>query len=192
MRPDHFYSDPHFGHHNIIRFSDRPFKDVDDMTEGLIARYNEVVAPNEFVLWCGDASMKISVPQFREIRDRLNGDMGLVRGNHDPKSISKCLNMGFDFVVEEMFLRMGSRVCRVKHYPYALSPQQKRYLIERGHHIDDRYPDLRPPRVKGEVLIHGHTHQSHKVEGTMVHVGVDAWDYRPVPWTQVADLVSQI
>ena len=74
MEPDFFYSDPHFGHENIISFSDRPFKDVEDMTEGLIERYNAMVGPNHLVLWCGDAQMQLPDPsKMKDILDRLNG-----------------------------------------------------------------------------------------------------------------------
>jgi calcineurin-like phosphoesterase family protein len=45
----HFYSDPHFGHTNIIKYCDRPFASVDEMNEELVARYNASVGPDDFV-----------------------------------------------------------------------------------------------------------------------------------------------
>ena len=45
--------DCHFGHRNIIRYCNRPFKDVEDMTEKLIANWNSVVSNNGIVYVVG-------------------------------------------------------------------------------------------------------------------------------------------
>lgn len=42
-----FTSDTHFNHTNIIRFCNRPFKDVTHMNETIIANWNSVVGPDE-------------------------------------------------------------------------------------------------------------------------------------------------
>lgn len=39
----YFTSDTHFNHTNIISFCQRPFKNVDEMNERIIANWNEVV-----------------------------------------------------------------------------------------------------------------------------------------------------
>ena len=38
-----FTSDTHFNHANIIRFCNRPFKDVSHMNEAIISNWNRVV-----------------------------------------------------------------------------------------------------------------------------------------------------
>ncbi len=56
-----FTSDTHFGHANIIRFCDRPFKDIQEMNERLIANWNAVVRPGDSVYHMGDFSTDIGV-----------------------------------------------------------------------------------------------------------------------------------
>lgn len=186
----HFYSDPHFFHKNIIKFCDRPFADITHMNERLVTLYNEVVGPNDFVLWVGDVTFG-SFDKTEKILSKLNGLRGLVRGNHD-KGVAAMIDLGFVFVCDQMHLKFGDRVARVCHYPYAWTEERKARARKLGEYVDDRYPDKRPPRVKGEVLIHGHTHSIKQFDGNQIHVGVDAWQYKPVTWKQVSDLVERV
>jgi len=179
-----FYSDPHFGHDNIRlpEYADRPFSSVEEMDEALVTNYNEVVGPTDTVLWCGDAFFRFSTTPQR-IMPRLNGYKVLVLGNHD-RSPRTMLRVGFDLVLREAFVQVANRVCRVSHYPYAGSPG-------RGKAVDDRHAKRRPPRVKGEVLIHGHTHSKRRIFENQIHVGVDSWDFRPATFGEVGELVRQ-
>lgn len=49
-----FTSDTHFNHTNIIRFCNRPFKDVAHMNETIIANWNSVVGPDDIIFHLGD------------------------------------------------------------------------------------------------------------------------------------------
>jgi calcineurin-like phosphoesterase family protein len=42
-----------------------------------------------------------------------------------------------------------------------------------------------------ELLIHGHTHSTEKLNGTQIHVGVDAWNYAPATLKEIEELVKQ-
>ena len=47
-------SDLHFGHRNILKFCNRPFSDIKEMSEKLISNWNEVVGKNDIVeMFCG-------------------------------------------------------------------------------------------------------------------------------------------
>lgn len=81
------YSDPHFGHENICKFTEldgtplRPWDDVTEMNETMIRDFNERVDPSHWVVFLGDLSMNktgydASIP-------RMNGKKILVKGNHD-------------------------------------------------------------------------------------------------------------
>lgn len=178
-----FYSDPHYGHKNICMLSGRPFHSVDEMNQELIKRYNEIIGVDDTVLWCGDAFF-CTVEKAQRIMASLNGHKILVLGNHD-RGHGSMLNQGFDLVMDECFLNIAERTCRVKHYPYANN-------VMSNNKLEERYLDRRPPRIKGEILIHGHTHQKDKVRETSVHVGIDSWDYRPALMTEVEELIKKI
>lgn len=47
-----FTSDTHFYHGNIIRFCNRPFKDVEMMNETIISNWNDTVGQDDIVfIW---------------------------------------------------------------------------------------------------------------------------------------------
>ena len=49
-----FTSDTHFCHANVVEYSERPFRDVDEMNETLIHNWNEVVPKDGIVFHLGD------------------------------------------------------------------------------------------------------------------------------------------
>src|SRR5258708_5235503 len=83
----YFWSDPHFGHANIIKYCDRPFSNTDEMDEFLIAQHNSVVKPNDHVTCLGDLTIarggRVQQEKFKALIRRLNGHKRLHLGNHD-------------------------------------------------------------------------------------------------------------
>jgi len=77
-----FTSDTHFGHKNIIQYCERPFKDVHDQTETLIALWNTKVGPQDVVYHLGDFAF-MPADKAEVIVRRLNGSINLILGNHD-------------------------------------------------------------------------------------------------------------
>ena len=49
-----FTSDTHFNHANIISFCNRPFKDVAQMNEAIIEKWNSVIGADDTVFHLGD------------------------------------------------------------------------------------------------------------------------------------------
>ena len=75
-------SDLHFGHKNIIKYCDRPYKDTNHMNEALINNYNSLVAPDDEVYNLGDVCMG-PIENIDKYVPRLNGNVHLIVGNHD-------------------------------------------------------------------------------------------------------------
>lgn len=45
-----FTADHHFGHANIIKFSERPFESMEEMNEELIKRWNEKIGKDDVAM----------------------------------------------------------------------------------------------------------------------------------------------
>jgi calcineurin-like phosphoesterase family protein len=189
MKAAGFYSDPHFGHKNIVEFCERPFDNHHHMEEEMVKIYNSRVGPNDLIIWVGDCFFYKTWAEAQILLDMMNGYKVLIMGNHDVRNGKYFMaKSGFDAVIErELFMYIKGRICRVNHYPYWHTPHARK-----SGKTDDRYPDRRPEKVKGEALIHGHTHSSRRRNGNMVHVGVDAWDYGPAMMPDVELLVAEI
>lgn len=81
-----FTSDTHFGHANIIKLCNRPFKDVEEMNEKLIENWNKVVSEDGTVFHLGDFAFGGS-GLWNSVIPRLNGQIYLIIGNHDRKNL---------------------------------------------------------------------------------------------------------
>jgi calcineurin-like phosphoesterase family protein len=82
-----FISDTHFGHENIIKYSNRPFANADEMDAALIANWNAAVAEDDHIYHLGDVTMRrggrVEQAAFIRFMRRLNGHKRLLLGNHD-------------------------------------------------------------------------------------------------------------
>ena len=78
-----FTSDLHFGHENVLRFDDRPFETVEEMDDELIKRWNDKVGKGDIVYVLGDLIWKTATNEAVQIIKRLNGQIVLIKGNHD-------------------------------------------------------------------------------------------------------------
>jgi calcineurin-like phosphoesterase family protein len=189
----YFYSDPHFFHSRICQLSNRHFSSVQEMNEAFIENYNRVVPKDGTVIWTGDCFF-IGRPKAKEIMDKLNGIKMLVRGNHDMKA-ADMYKIGFTFVCESMEMMIAGKRVKVNHFPYKpkYTLWQKFLKLIRGpnHQYDLRYLNLRPVD-DGSWLIHGHSHSKNKLNGKQIHVGVDAWNYTPVPYAEIEKIINKV
>lgn len=153
----YIWSDQHFGHENIIRYSNRPFRDKFDMDEQLIANHNEVVGENDICLWIGDIAFMKDHKANIMLR-RCNGYKILIVGNHDmQKKKLKKLD------VDEF------------HLTYEITDEIN-YLFT--HYPLDNVP-------ANTINVHGHTHTEGDQSDFHINVSVEQINYTPVPLRNV-------
>jgi calcineurin-like phosphoesterase family protein len=75
----YFTSDTHFHHKNIIKYSNRPFKDIEEMNDKIVENWNKTVKPNDLVFHLGD----VIFSKDHSILKKLNGNINFLWGNHD-------------------------------------------------------------------------------------------------------------
>lgn len=135
-----FWSDLHFGHNNIIKFSDRPYVDIYDMDEKLIYNFNQKVKVNDISIWVGDVSFKSS-QESKRIMHRLNGYKILIVGNHDFEKKKGVKAMAFDEVHLVYNLQFNDTVVAFTHYPMDNLPlgwfNVHGHVHKNGHHADE-------------------------------------------------------
>ncbi len=86
-------SDTHFNHKNIIDYCNRPFKDIDEMNNTIIYNWNRIVKKDDIVYHLGDFFLG-SKFDLKDIVDRLNGAIYLIRGNHDRLTVKSYEDCG--------------------------------------------------------------------------------------------------
>jgi calcineurin-like phosphoesterase family protein len=118
-----FVADTHFGHANIIKYEQRPFKDIDDMTEKLIERWNNAVKKEDTVYVLGDFSW-YNKEKTAAITAHLNGRKILVKGNHDNYSPESYRAMGFiecykyPIIIDDFIMLSHQPLYINEHMPY--------------------------------------------------------------------------
>lgn len=164
------WSDLHFGHTNIIKFSNRPYPDTVEMDEALIQNFKNVVGPDDVSIWVGDVSFR-GTEETKRILYRLPGYKILVVGNHDIEKKKRIKPMTFDEVHIVYNLEMAGIKVAFTHYPM------------------DNLPD-------GWVGVHGHVHigghHADEVKSTShINVNCEFWDYKPIPLKTIYDKVLE-
>jgi len=160
-------SDSHFGHKNVIRYSNRPWDNVEDMNEGLIERWNSCVRKDDTVYHIGDFCLTVRVNLIDEWLGRLNGTIRLIRGNHD------------EWVKRYERLKNKGKIKWIEDY------KERRFVVrgEKRHLVMCHFPLLAWHQSHyGSFMLHGHCHSSLDHLNTNVRrldVGVDGHNWYP-------------
>lgn len=121
----YYISDLHLFHDNIIKYEDRPYKNVFEMNEDIVKIWNKKVKKEDKVYIVGDFSFG-GPEESNKILLRLNGKKYLVSGNHDFHLLSKRLfnkNI-FEETNEYQRIRDNGRDVILFHYPILVWDKQ--------------------------------------------------------------------
>ena len=77
-----FISDLHLGHHNIIKFDDRPFSSIEEHDVTIMNNCNTYVKPNDTLYILGDIAKNKSA-YAKHFLKNTHGKKFLIWGNHD-------------------------------------------------------------------------------------------------------------
>lgn len=153
------WSDQHFGHKNIIDFSNRPYPNLELMHECMILNHNDYVQPNDVCIWVGDfAFMKDEAAN--EILHRMNGYKILILGNHDVQG-NKVKKLHFDEIrlLANFDVEVANRKSPVQlvftHYPMHNLP--KKVMNIHGHeHVSQMYSSGSAQHINVNCELHGY------------------------------------
>ena len=171
-----FTSDLHLFHHNILKYCNRPFKNVDDMHKTIIKNWNECVKPKDKVYLLGDVTYG-NKENTLKILNQLNGTIVLIKGNHD-RGINK-VKERFETMHDYLKIKVDNEKIILFHYPI-LS-------------WDSNY--------KKSIHLHGHCHgnlypiflkDGSEISARRFDVGVDVHGFRPVSLTQVKRMANKV
>jgi len=168
-----FTADQHFGHENIITFTNRPFDSLHEMHSVMTDRWNAKITNEDIVYCLGDFSLA-SKGKTREYLSRLKGQIKIVPGGHDKWIRQEDRDSGLvidKLTIIKVAYNGESIPISMCHYPM-YSWEKSHYGAPHFHgHSHGNIGTVRD----GNDLLHGGMKQ-----GRSIDVGVDCWGFYPM------------
>lgn len=160
-----FIADTHFSHTNIIKYTGRPFANVEEMDRALIENWNKCVSDDDQVFFLGDFGLG-DVEYLQSICTQLKGNKVCIRGNHDANP-TRMNRIGFSVVLEAAFLKIGHHNVELIHIPTDPSPSH--------------------------FQLHGHVHEKRprKLISNQLNLCVEVWDYKPASEKAILSILDK-
>ena len=170
-----FTSDHHFGHANIIKYSNRPFASVEEMDETMINRWNERVGIDDEVYHLGDVGLA-SPNKLLRVLNELNGTIYLIKGNHEASALAcskrfEWIKDYHELLVPDTDAHGGERLIILMHYAMR--------VWNVSHH--------------GSWHLYGHSHGSlpDNEASLSFDVGVDCHNFYPLSYQDVKNIMAK-
>lgn len=143
------------------------------MNEGLISNWNSKVHPGDTVYHCGDFAFTKDVAAISAIVKHLNGQILLIRGNHDYDKVIKEV-AGFAWVsgpYQCKMVKVGEQMVFCSHYAMR--------IWDHSHH--------------GAFCAYGHSHNGLADDPNLLacDVGVDAQGGYPVSFEELKAIMAK-
>lgn len=180
-----FTSDLHFGHENVIRFDNRPFDTVKEMDEEMIKHWNAKVGKGDIVYVLGDFIWKAATNEAVSIIRRLNGQIILIKGNHDRflhnAAAKKALAGIKDYDDICVTLEDGTtRRCILSHYFIPFYNGHRYQAIHLHGHSHFTEESAEEVRITTELNEKGY-------DLKIYNVGCMYWNYTPVTLDEILE-----
>lgn len=182
-----FTSDHHFGHANIIKYSNRPFSSVEEMDEILIQRWNEKVRDNDYVYHLGDFTLGNAAQKYFK---QLKGKILVLPGSHDDRW----------FGVDDFYSTDSKRSVRLLHPLVTLYEEDLFQNIGFGKGHFTLRPNSKgilvlchyamltwPMSHYGSYHLFGHSHGKLKGQPNSMDIGVDCTNFYPLSLDEVME-----
>jgi len=157
-----FTSDEHYAHQNIIKYCNRPFKDIYEMDETIINNFNRVVKKSDITIHAGDFTLlKDKKIIYEKYINRLNGKHIFLKGSHDywiPQKGS----------IQRWEKNINGYYIVVDHYAYRVWP--------RSHY--------------NSFMLYGHSHGNLEPVGKQWDLSVDNNNFFPLSEIQIIDIMK--
>jgi calcineurin-like phosphoesterase family protein len=170
----YFTSDWHLNHFNIIRYTGRPFKTLEEMNSLIISRFNEKVKEDDLVFFLGDFLFRsgskrgegeIAKPEHFQQQLKCK-NLIFIQGNHDKNNSLKT-------PIQNLIIKHGGKRINLVHNPEFCN-------------------------FGCELNITGHVHDKWKFKRyrrdmsftDCCNVSVEQWDYYPVDINEIFQAYS--
>lgn len=177
--PIWFTSDTHFGHANIIEYSNRPFASVQSMDEALINNWNQLVSPQDTIYHLGDFTLR-GQAEASDYFSQLNGKIIVVPGGHDwrwQKANDYTSKSGYPVIILPALHSIKVTVPEIeKVQPIVLCHYAMR-VWDKSHY--------------GSWHLYGHSHGQLPPLKNSLDVGVDCWNFQPIPVETIFHAITQ-
>ena len=163
-------SDFHLGHFNIISYTDRPFKTVDEMNDKIIKNTNDRVKKDDTLYHIGDFCFRNTpggkkgegqLTKAQQYENLINSKIIFISGNHD--SMNSCKTP-----IESIVIKLGGYRIKLVHNPKFADPLYN-------------------------INLCGHVHNNWKIkylssQSVVINVGVDVWKFMPIDINEILKL----
>jgi calcineurin-like phosphoesterase family protein len=164
-----FSSDWHLGHNNILKYDNRPFKDIDHHDQVIIDNYNSIVGNNDNFYFLGDFALTDSRYVKRRLSE-LKGNKFFIKGNHDKHDTIKAYEANGTYLGEQKKIVIDGQAIILNHF--AMRVWDKSH--KGSHHL----------------YAHNHGGLEQVPWGKSMDVCIILNDYYPFEWEQIKKILD--